>query len=242
MEVTVKGRENIEKSDAGWQRPPQWVIDMFNADPHGRYNEETGYGELNGLTDLSAQDMMDICYYGRLPISAGCLYDRHMYSKHPGLRTNLTPINAGNTSVLNANFLCAQQSRLEVFRIGETDRYGNECQLRTSGGSSFFSGCEKLHTIIGLILLSGHSEHIFGNCRKLRNFKLGMLTHNFDMRHVCSASIESMRYIVENARNSNPIIITVHPDVFSKLTDEGNEEWHRVMTDAADRDIQFVTV
>lgn len=242
MEVTAKERENIEKSDAGWQRPPQWVIDEFNADPHGRYNEDTGYGELNGLTYLSAQDMMDICYYGRLPISAGCLYNRHMYTKTPGLRTNLTPINAGNSSAPNPNFLCASQSRLEVFRIGETDKYGNECQLQANGGSCFFSDCRNLHTIIGCIVLPGYTEHIFRNCGMLCNFKLRGLPQDFDMRHVYSASIESMRYMVENVRNSKPIIITVHPDVYVKLTDEGNEEWHRVMTDAADRDIQFVTV
>lgn len=54
-------------------------------------------------------------------------------------------------------------------------------------------------------------------------------------------SRESLEYLVENAANTAPIAITVHPDVYAKLTDESNAEWYAVNEVAIARDIQFVT-
>lgn len=39
----------------------------------------------------------------------------------------------------------------------------------------------------------------------------------------------------------NVITITVHPSVYSKLTDESNTEWHKVLLDAAEKNITFAT-
>lgn len=47
--------------------------------------------------------------------------------------------------------------------------------------------------------------------------------------------------MVTNAANTAAITITVHPDVYAKLTDEDNAEWHQILIDAEDKNIQFVT-
>lgn len=45
-----------------------------------------------------------------------------------------------------------------------------------------------------------------------------------------------------NAANTSAITITVHPDVYAKLTDESNAEWYAVLTAAAAKNITFATI
>ena len=45
----------------------------------------------------------------------------------------------------------------------------------------------------------------------------------------------------ESPFNSKAITITVHPDVYAKLTDESNADWHALMASAAAKNITFAT-
>ena len=47
--------------------------------------------------------------------------------------------------------------------------------------------------------------------------------------------------MVEHAYNTSPVTITVHADVYAKLTDESNTDWHALMTSAAAKNITFAT-
>ena len=53
--------------------------------------------------------------------------------------------------------------------------------------------------------------------------------------------MESLQYLVNNASNTAPITITVHPDVYAKLTDEANADWYAVNTAAQAKNIAFAT-
>ena len=55
-------------------------------------------------------------------------------------------------------------------------------------------------------------------------------------------SLESLQYLVDNAGNGSTITVTVHPDTYAKLTDEGNEQWHAVNTAAQEKQISFAKV
>ncbi len=55
-------------------------------------------------------------------------------------------------------------------------------------------------------------------------------------------SLESLSYIVTNAVNPRVITITVHPDVYAKLTDPENAEWYAVNTAAQAKQIAFATI
>ena len=52
-------------------------------------------------------------------------------------------------------------------------------------------------------------------------------------------SSTSLQYLVDNAINETPITVTVHPDVYAKLTDETNVEWYAVNTSAQAKQISF---
>ena len=47
--------------------------------------------------------------------------------------------------------------------------------------------------------------------------------------------------MIEHASNTSPITITVHADVYAKLTDESNTDWHALMASAAAKNITFAT-
>ena len=63
-----------------------------------------------------------------------------------------------------------------------------------------------------------------------------------DFRYSPLLSFDSVRFMVDNIVESASATITVHPDVYAKLTDETNTEWHKVLTDALDKQITFVTI
>ena len=64
---------------------------------------------------------------------------------------------------------------------------------------------------------------------------------DIDIRRSSKLSYPSVAYMVANAANTAAITITVHPDVYAKLTDESNAEWHKVLLDAAGKQITFIT-
>lgn len=48
--------------------------------------------------------------------------------------------------------------------------------------------------------------------------------------------------MVANSINGDrAITVTVHPEVYAKLTDEANAEWHALVAQAAARNITFLT-
>ena len=56
-------------------------------------------------------------------------------------------------------------------------------------------------------------------------------------------NLASLQGIVGKAQaGSAAMTITVHPDVYAKLTDESNTEWHNILMDAMAKNISFATV
>lgn len=54
-------------------------------------------------------------------------------------------------------------------------------------------------------------------------------------------SLDSLRFLVENAENTNPITVTIPNNVFSKLTNPDNAEWYQLNQDAIAKQITFAT-
>lgn len=220
-------------------------IDMWNqaavwmGKTYGKYNDETGYFELNGLTDISYHQALDIFQYtytpncpvnnfaGRyagmrfrtnLPISkitGGC-YCNSMFSEVSGLEVALMPrIPGGEDVCLSVDMSSCFMYVMRCKRIEPAI----DCRNITTAAKLEASWPESL-------------EHVL-----LKNIKVDL---NF---YKCkNLSLASLQYMVTNAANTTAITITVHPTVYAKLTDEGNIEWHQVLIDAATRDINFATV
>lgn len=103
-------------------------------------------------------------------------------------------------------------------------------------------GCVKAHTI-------DHLYDILINNRKLSdsptlvNVTIDHLSKSIDLSNQPLITRDSFYYIVSHAANDTTvIIITVHPDVYAKLTDESNTEWNAVLNAAAEKNINFATI
>ena len=79
------------------------------------------------------------------------------------------------------------------------------------------------------------------------------LHNNFDISFLKSISLSSMQYMVNNSTATSPLTVTVHPDVYAKLTGDTTNaaaaaltaeelaQWQQLVTDATSKNINFAT-
>lgn len=117
------------------------------------------------------------------------------------------------------------------FELNEADSMFNACSSLVAVLSEI--GCGSLTSV----------KNMFSGCVKLESVKLRNVNCDISFADSPLISLESLRFMVDNrlASQTKPITITVHPVVYTKLTDENNAEWHQVLTDAALKNINFAT-
>ena len=203
------------------------------------YNSGTGFFELNGLTDITEAQMIAILEAGRFyPHYSNCTF------RSTNIRTNLAGISVGSYPTGPCAFYA---SAIEVAVPGPD--YG--------GGSLAYANCSNLHSINPgqRVLIYCTKPDMFENSKKLQNanFKIAG-NFNLDIRWQPLISFASLQYLVDNAVNTSAITVTVHPDVYAKLTGDTTNSaaaalteaeaaaWQAVMTAAEAKNIDFATV
>ena len=107
---------------------------------------------------------------------------------------------------------------------------------------NLFRSCSKLKTVVGIILLSDSvaiNTDVFAYCPLLERVRIRNLRSSLTFAHSPLLSLESLQYLVETAGNTAAITVTVHADVYAKLTDSSNAEWYAVNAAAQARQIGF---
>ena len=121
----------------------------------------------------------------------------------------------------------------------------------------WLSSSQKLTKIIGNINLKYWKESIksYGslNAPLLTDVSFYHLHNNFDISSLKSISLSSMQYMVNNSTATSPITVTVHPDVYAKLTGDTTNaaaaaltsdelaQWTALVTTANSKNISFAT-
>lgn len=107
----------------------------------------------------------------------------------------------------------------------------------------------KLKKIIGIIDFHFARARInwFVGAVNLEEVDIYRLAYSIDLRGCSKLNLQSFQTMIVKANSDadsgiHPRIITVHPDVYARLTDESNTEWCQVLLDAADKNITFATV
>lgn len=206
------------------------------------YNQNTGFYELNGLTDITEEEMKVIYVQthvmDKLQSFRGIFVDTKF-------RTNL----GFNRSTMQTNgrqfqfYNSFRDNRsLEVLRISYKDTDILRSVIVEHLGFAFYF-CVKLRKIIGIIRLDKSSgvTSAFDQCLELQDVKLYGLLTNISFAYSPLISIESLQYLITNAANTSPITVTVHADVYAKIQDETNAEWHALIETAAAKQITFAT-
>lgn len=120
------------------------------------------------------------------------------------------------------------------------------CVVTISELFSAFHTCEKLREIDAILDVSQASNvgaiANFQECKNLEEIRVRRLKTDINFSSSPKLSLASLQYIVDNAANTGPITVTVHPDVYAKLTDEANAEWHVLTALASEKNITFATI
>ena len=161
------------------------------------------------------------------------------------IRTHLPRIGAGQVAPARQTFYsCVYLETVEMANL----------ILR---GAVFFN-CQKLRSINttepAIYNLNGYPTDNFQNCVSLVEIR-GVLRGNCDISFSDSPllSLSSLEYMVSRAVNTQAITVTVHPDVYAKLTGDTTNaaaaalsadelaQWQSLVSAAAAKNIAFAT-
>lgn len=89
---------------------------------------------------------------------------------------------------------------------------------------------------------SGSSQDVYLNCSALESITFTrMYELDLDLSYSPLLNLATYQLFVSKYSGSKAITIYVHPDVYTKLTDEANAQWYAVMTHAVNKKIAFAT-
>lgn len=206
-----------------------------------KFNEETGFYELNGLTDITEEEMADIYSAGRVSTLKEAYTETYINAINK-IRTNLPPSNIFWTAIGNIEKAFSINDTIEIIYIGGQGNY----PLTVTSVESAFNQCSKLIKII-----SGNSVAIFdfnniantnnfcGSCSKLQELRIKNLRVGISFKGSPLLSKESLQYMVENCAATGPITITLHADVYAKVA-SAEAEWGDIFTLSQSKNISFV--
>lgn len=202
------------------------------------YNQNTGFYELNGLTDITEEQMKTIYIQTH---GAQRMYNRNNVFESTGtIRTNLPFISYFGIG-LDGKFRCAflNCAALETACVTSSIAYAADA-------SYMFERCPKLKKIIGQLDIRNITSNVnvtrmFYQCGLLEDVRISSLKVNISFAYSPLISIKSLQYLITNAANTSPITVTVHADVYAKIQDEGQVDWHALIETAAAKQITFAT-
>ena len=225
--------------------------DLFNqaAGEHGHAEVVDGVFScmLNGL-ELTYGEAVEI-YMAGGPDSIACAGKYGMTH----IRTHLPPrFYTGNnyTSApkINGNFMFYRMDNLEV---------ANLSGLGVDSVYCMFQHCPKLREIIGgfsMLDSRGERSDMFYNCPELVEFRVIQMNKDMSLERSPKISLATFEYMVRHRMaltSVPPFTLTVHPDVYAKLTGDTTNEaaaalteeelakWGQLLSDAAEKEITF---
>lgn len=109
-----------------------------------------------------------------------------------------------------------------------------------------FIQCDKLRKILTVIDLNNYRINtpittMFQGCILLEYVRIQKIKQSISFSDSPLLSLESLQYLITNAANTSAITVTVHADVYAKIQDETQTEWHALIASAQEKQITFAT-
>lgn len=202
------------------------------------YNESTGFYELNGLTDITEEQMRKIYVQTQHAISQSSFSST--FQGLQTIRTNYSLKVTGAFERINCLAIFADDVNLEVASFGANREF------HPSNLAYSFRLCRKLHTILGILrcdYISNKTGYVgmFSSCSELVTVNLHGVKYDISFADSPKISLASLQYLITNAANTADITVTVHADVYAKIQDETQTEWHALIASAQEKNITFAT-
>lgn len=209
-----------------------------NNQKKGQYNEETGFFELNGLTDITFEQAIEIFVAG-FGYSSSSIAS--LYAGNYKIRTNLPLRGNYNISlVFESTFFNTNNIEVVQLHYGaiRKDTFSSNPQLRRIG--SINDVIFNMNFEQGIVLKLPKLEILYGVIRN---------NYSFSVEGCPLLTLANFKYWINNALNTAPITITVHPEIYAKLLGDGDysngdgtdEDWQQLVTDAVAKQITFAT-
>lgn len=126
--------------------------------------------------------------------------------------------------------------KIDKFRINYNDAWTTHIL-----SAAYVVNCIEITTPISIVASTGNVKG-FADMPRLEEINLTLSTNkNLSFAKSANLSLTSLQKYVNQATNTEAVTFTVHADVYAKLTNEANTEWHKVLTDAEAKNIQFVS-
>ena len=217
----------------------QLFIDMWNSacGTNGKYNTETGFYELNGLTDITYEQALTI------------YNEKFTFTKYMdgSLGNNLSRTNLSNG--LNAG---AQSGGLTLKHFGANSKYEvfNFGWAEIYNGSQIFRNNIRLKKIMNAWFFSGIDPQTIAFASSNLESLLIKLGGNINLSNLAKLTYETFDYIIKNSTNTTELTIKVHPTTYAYLqgttppTEQvggTTEQWQALVTAATNKKISFAT-
>lgn len=187
---------------------PQANIDLFES-AGATFNATTGYYELNGLTDISYQEMLDI--YNK-KITRGSDFTNEGILGNA--RTTLVTTSWGANQSINSSMPFAIGSKAEVVKLSLMTIY----PLKFTAYAQFFVNSKYLREVTNEIKVIGGSTpcKLFTGCTSLETVRFNSIERNYNIADSPRLTLASVVYMVENAANTSAITITLHATAYAR--------------------------
>lgn len=182
-----------------------------------KYNEATGFYELNGLTDITEEEMRVIW---QEDLSGWYLKGRTNLTRNIGTRNNAGGYNGG----IDISNFCNGNSNITIFNFGSSPF------ARCSDNA--FSGCTKLETIDTRFPIIPYDEvigrNIFRNCPALKEVRFNMryLIRSTNVNFPASPLIskDSVLSIIETTPTTGSVkplvVVGLNESAYNRLKDD----------------------
>ena len=180
---------------------------------------KAGYYYLNGLGDITEEQMMDIYKYSFPMLGAT---DWTNAFREVNVRTNLfykQYYSAARIKTLTAAF-----NANKTIEIVDFNNQGSKVVLHDAASWNYaFGSCTKLKRILGVLDINNASSLLGSNCDSLIHVQLYNLNTNLLLFNKSNnIDKESVLYAIQNSTPTSAITITLHPDAYSRLADDAD--------------------
>lgn len=196
-----------------------------------KYNEATGYYELNGLTDITEEEMRAIYTQWQKDVGTAS-HNTGWLALPPKMRTNLPSLYRAD--LISGLSNCISGSSVEVLCIAEQSN-DTRVMYVASTQAVAQNDMPKLRRVIGVWRYNDNNPsnfnfyygQPFGKCPLLEEIRMARINKSHTFAVSPNLSKESVLYMITNANPpsgaaAGSIAITLHPTAYARLKDDAD--------------------
>lgn len=184
---------------------------------------KAGYYYLNGLGDITEEQMMDIYNESNHYALSENMQAHFAYTD---MRTNICRNSVGWSTIVGSvadAVLMFYKSKIEIavisnFKWTSDDKY---C-FQAGDVATMFDLCNNLKRIVGVVNVQSATgvKSMLSRCPELLSVKIIGLHNSIIIKDSPNIEVGCIVYMIQNAAPTTAITITLHPDAYSRLADD----------------------